>query len=156
VIRVGRALLLAMLVIGCSASLSDGAWVWCQANASAVADAAGTLGIHRTTFKFWAIEGGSGDLNAPVLRTDPDFVRACTLAHSGTASSGALSDADWAWCSDGANTSTVLDASDKLGIAHVQAAFGALPWEETSKSGDQLRSDGDYSRACNAAFAASH
>lgn len=156
-----------MLVIGCSASLSDGAWVWRKANEVRVDDSAKALNLTKDP-TYWARceaagDTGQGTWDVKLYRAcqnkDADFIKACrALAQSagGPAAAGdGLSDAEMAWCDGDPMWARVNQQAYSMGLV-VQSANGMPLWELRGVSGDALRSEGDYARACNAAFEASN
>ena len=66
------AALLALVLSGCAPSVSDGAWVWCQAHPNEVIAAADSLSIAR--------EPWIGEVERD-RRADPGYTRACQAAY---------------------------------------------------------------------------
>ena len=112
VLRLGRAFILAILVVGCGASLSDGAWVWCQANERSVDHTAAVLNmLVRPTYSAHceaAAHPSSGPFDKKSLDAcqdaDADFIKACRAAAKDAGGPGSggedLSGAEAEWCND--------------------------------------------------------
>jgi hypothetical protein len=165
-----RLLLVAFLMAGCSSGLTDAQWVWCQANRDAVKEAAATLGLVLAP-RDMAHCVGAVDISS-CIRRDEEFIKACRAidAKYGGPPPGAsdeVSVEESQFC-DGAsvgvgggthpdNAPRVTEYQFSTGVTFVPDAEHGTPiWELRGAEGERLRTDGDYGRACGAAFGASH
>jgi hypothetical protein len=152
----------AMIAIGCAPTMSDAAWVWCQEHVDAVLTAAANLGMDYA-WPWEEKEDAAGVEHAPdVLASDADFARACRQALAdekpspflSISTGGNLAIGEASQCLAGVPDGALDTAASEVGIQRVRSrAPTAYPmWGWRNLSGPDLRADGDYAKACMAAF----
>jgi hypothetical protein len=165
---------IALLVLACGASLTDAEWVWCSGNTNKVTGAARNLGI-ATNPGWWsrcqeAEDSGpvTGDAVTQVMigsrdyytcvSADAEFIAACRaveLADGGPAVSGAvLGAAEIRFCEKAPQWTETRAQSVSLGQHWFPSTTGTPSWVMRNVAVENLRSDSDFARACQAAFKA--